>query len=137
MNYIDHLRQRYLWCKHKNSNKILETLDISFDPYLFFLGDRTLMDKVFSEFEYQYCINPELRKIIIWASSKILSTLKVGVDAKSVQSVYVYIRIATSMLNTLVYKSIICHEAGIYYHDNLVRNTNTLISELQMEDLPF
>lgn len=137
MNYIDHLRQRYLWKYNNKSKKISDTLYIDFDPYLFYIGDRSLVDKVFSEYEYEYCINPELRRIITWASGKILSALRVGIDAKSVQSVFVYIRIATSMLNTLVYKSKISHEAGIYFHDNLVRNTNILISELQMEDLPF
>lgn len=138
MSYVDYLLERYRQKHHKNCDKISELLNFEDDIYLFLVGDLALTESTnIDPYCYELCINPELREIITWTSNKIFSTLKVGSNYKNIRSVFVYIRIATSRLNKLVCKSVDSHEAGIYYHDNLIRNVNALISELRTDDLPF
>lgn len=104
------------------------------EPHLFSCDhDPGNFDDIAALASYEYCINPDLRKTMLWISTKILST--VGKD--NYLTVNVYIRIATSMINKLVDKNIISKEFGIHYHDNLVANTNALISAINTEDLPF
>lgn len=103
------------------------------EPHLFFCPSDLQFDEIAKNAEYEYCINPELRKTFAWISRKILSTI--GVD--NYLSTNVYIRIGTSMLNDLVKRNVISKEFGIYYHDNLIANTNALLSVLNTEDLPF
>ena len=144
MNYSETLVQRYIQYKKasrewngqtpklkdiltefKNNRMLEET-----DPYLFWCSDRVLSDK---ELEYEYCINPELRKVMQWATAHILPIMKM--DAYF--TISVHIRIFASMLNKLVDSGSITKDISIYYHDNLVRNTMSLFSALSSEDLPF
>lgn len=149
MKYSDLLTRRYIlykkakreWKNHSQTPKLKDIITefrnnrmlCETDPYLFWCSDRDLIDAVMEEYEYEYCINPELRNKMKWATEHILNMI--GID--NYITVHVYIRIFTSMLNKLVDEGIISKEIGIYYHDNLVRNTMSLISDLSTEDLPF
>ena len=149
MKYSDLLKRRYIlykkakreWKNHSQAPKLKDIITefrnnrmlCKTDPYLFWCSDRDLIDAVMEEYEYEYCINPELRSKMKWATEHILNMI--GID--NYITVHVYIRIFTSMLNKLVDEGIISKEVGIYYHDNLVRNTMSLISDLSIEDLPF
>ena len=104
------------------------------DPHLFFCDHSHVpLDKIANDAEYEYCINPELRRVMRWISRRVLSTI--GID--NYLSTNVFVRIGTSMLNKLVYNGELQKEFGIYYHDNLVSNTNCLLSVINTEDLPF
>lgn len=143
MSYSEILKQRYMWRTHTKRDQLPKLKDIIVllkpgileigEPHLFWMTDRNLVDAVSNKYEYEYCINSELRKTMTWITKRIFNTI--GID--NYLSIGVYLRIATSMLNKLVDDGVIDKDTNIYYHDNLVRNVYTLISELNTEDLPF
>jgi len=147
MNYSDHIINRYrlylnakrskihgqqkielgqVINEFKNDPVLFETVD----PYLFFCTDREFKN---DEHEYRYCVCPELRKVFKWIYSHVYEAL----DLQKLLTLGVYIRISTDMLNNLVNDATITKEAGIYYHDNLIRNINSVIYALNAEELPF
>lgn len=147
MNYSEHIINRYRLylnakrCKIHGQQKIelgqiineFKNDPVLFeigDPYLFFCADREFKN---DEHEYKYCICPELRKVFKWIYRHVYEAL----DLQKLLTLGVYIRISTDMLNNLVNDATITKEAGIYYHDNLIRNVNSVIYALNTEDLPF
>lgn len=108
--------------------------NILWEPHLFLHSNEILYtDELANDVSYKICTNIELRKVLMWISKRILSTL--GID--NYLSINVYIRIGTSMLNNLVEQGCITKSENIYIHDNLVRNVSSLLSELNTENLPF
>jgi hypothetical protein len=91
------------------------------------------LDEIANDALYQMCINPKLREALQWICNKVLLTI--GVD--NYLSTAVYTRIGTSMLNKLVDDGIISKELNIFYHDNFVANTASLVSAISVEELPF
>lgn len=107
----------------------------TFFPYLF--ADR--MDRPEDEDEignqamYKEATNMKVYKTLRWIYEKVISSIL----SENRATVDVYLRISTSMLNNLVRDNIITKEISMYYHYNLIRNTNDLRLEIMFEDLPF
>ena len=82
---------------------------------------------------YEICINPELRTIVRWVNRKIVLMLGIA----DYRTIGVRLRIATGMLNKLVYEKRLSKEKASLIHDSLVFNLNGEISAINTQDLPF
>lgn len=85
--------------------------------------------------DIMYCIatKPEIRNVLHWINNNIVSKI---IDY-SYSTIYVKIRIATSMLNKLVDANVISKQDNMYIHFNMVRNLLDLKRDTIDDDLPF
>jgi hypothetical protein len=82
---------------------------------------------------YEICINPDLRRIVRWVNKTIV--LQLGII--TYETIGVRLRIATGMLNKLIYEGRIPKKTGMLIHLTLVSNLNREISAITTQDLPF
>lgn len=82
---------------------------------------------------YDIFSNPDIKPLIKWVNTRIV--LKLGIA--TYQTIGVRMRIATGMLNKLVYDRKVSRRLGIILHDTLISNLNDELSAINTEDLPF
>ena len=82
---------------------------------------------------YYIAAKPEMRNILHWVNNNIVSKI---INC-SYSTIYVKIRIATSMLNKLVDSNVISKQDSIYIHFNMVQNLLDLKRDTIDDDLPF
>lgn len=100
-----------------------------------------LVDSVLTENEYfmqdnyiyQCLTNKDLIKVIEWINENILLTI----DIDFYKSIDVKMRIATGMLNKLVYTGKLDKDYAMIAHDILIANLSSIQNELSFEELPF
>ena len=92
-------------------------------------------EDIADKLSYEYCINKDLRKVIQWIVDKIL--IECCNSTEYNQTRFVRIRIATNMLNKLVYEGKLDPQYNIHIHDGFVTNVNQLVRDLMDEQLPF
>lgn len=79
------------------------------------------------------CNYSELENIIRWVNERIVFQL----DISTYRTIGVRLRIATGMINKLVYDGKITKDLGMRLHYHLVRNISAETTLLCTEDLPF
>ena len=80
-----------------------------------------------------YILAPEAIDVLRWINRRIVFEIP-NIDYRTVE---VRIRIASGMLNKLVYKGIIPKNIGIIYHSRLVHRVRQILGAVNVEDLPF
>ena len=90
-------------------------------------------DEVNDEILYEIWRNENLHNILIWVNEKI--TIMLGIA--DYRTIGVRMRIATGMLNKLVYEKKLSDKLGKKIHDNFVTTINGELSAINTEDLPF
>jgi hypothetical protein len=86
------------------------------------------------EIIYQMWNNADFRKVIQWINKKITLEISKEIDYRTID---VRLRIATNMLNKLVYESKLDSHINIKVHQNLVTNVKNELGLINTEDLPF
>lgn len=79
-----------------------------------------------------YWLDEDLKRVVSWIVRKIVHEMK---DYGSI-TIAVRMRIATAMLNKIVYSKYTT-EFGIYMHENMIRNLTELQRDIIDEALPF
>lgn len=82
---------------------------------------------------YEIWRNPSLQEILKWVNKKIVLCLGLA----DYRTIGVRMRIATGMINKLVYEEKITMKLGACIHNNFVSTLNGEISAINTEDLPF
>lgn len=77
--------------------------------------------------------NKELHQVVKWINRKIVLPL----DISDRRTIGVRLRIATGMLNKLVYENKVTAKFAAELHDNLVSNVNAELGRILTQDLPF
>jgi hypothetical protein len=90
-------------------------------------------DETDDDVVYEICINSDLRRIVRWVNKTIV--LQLGII--TYETIGVRLRIATGMLNKLIYEGRIPKKTGMLIHLTLVSNLNREISAITTQDLPF
>ena len=90
-------------------------------------------DEMDDDVLYEIAINPDLRNIIKWVNEKIVLLLGLA----NYQTIGVRLRIATAMINKLVFEKKLPEKTGRLIHYSLVSNLNSEISAINTQDLPF
>lgn len=90
-------------------------------------------DEVDDEILYEILRNKDLENFLRWFNLKIILVL----DFASYETIGVRLRIATGMLNKLVYEGKLSKKLGIKIHNNFVAIVSSESSKIRTEDLPF
>lgn len=80
-----------------------------------------------------YILAPQAVDVLRWINRRIIFEL----PSINYRTVEVRIRIASGMLNKLVYNNIIPKHIGIVYHSRLVHRIRQILCAINVEDLPF
>lgn len=78
---------------------------------------------------YEYCINPKLRKLVEWITTRIINEVVIC----SIYTIDVRLRVATGMLNKLNLDS----PMSMWIHDSIVKNCEMVFYDVINEELPF
>lgn len=90
-------------------------------------------DEEFLDMYYDIYSNQDIKPLIRWVNARIVLFLGLA----EYRTIGVRIRIATGMLNKLVYDKKISMRLGCAIHDTLISNLNDEISAISTQDLPF
>ena len=82
---------------------------------------------------YDMFSTPDIKPLIRWVNTRIVLTL----GLTDYRTIGVRMRIATGMLNKLVYDKKVSRKLAIIIHDTLISNLNDELSAINTEDLPF
>lgn len=90
---------------------------------------------IYERCSYKLITTRELRRINEWIAKNIIG----GFGKDRQDTMLVKIRIATDMLNKLMYQKVITKEQNIYFHDCFVKNILDLYDDFnnELEELPF
>jgi len=89
--------------------------------------------EVDDEILYEIWSNKRLHDILIWVNKKIILVL----DISDYRTIGVRMRIATGMINKLVYEGKLSQKLGTRIHNNFINIINGEFSAIATEDLPF
>lgn len=92
-----------------------------------------MLDDDEDEILYEIWRNKRLHDVLVWVNKKITLTLGIA----DYRTIGVRMRIATGMLNKLMYEGIISEKLNTKIHDNFVTTINGEFSAIETEDLPF
>ena len=95
----------------------------------FVLNDGEVDDEVL----YEIWRNKDLQDFVRWFNKKIILIL----DYATYETIGVRLRIATGMLNKLVYEGKLSVKLNMKIHDNFVATVSSESSKIRQEDLPF
>lgn len=90
-------------------------------------------DEVDDEILYEIWRNDDLHNILVWVNKKIVLLLGLA----DYRTIGVRMRIATGLLNKLVYDGRLSVKLSNKIHHNFVTTINGELSEINTEDLPF
>lgn len=90
-------------------------------------------DEIANEILYTISTSKDLRRILAWINKNLV----IAAPKLRYETRWVKVRIATDMLNKLVYEGVLTKDLNIEIHSNLVQNVEELASDLYEEDLPF
>jgi hypothetical protein len=90
-------------------------------------------DEVDDEILYEIWRNDDLHSILVWVNKKIVLLLGLA----DYRTIGVRMRIATGLLNKLVYDGRLSAKLSSKIHRNFVTTINGELSEINTEDLPF
>lgn len=82
---------------------------------------------------YELFSTPDIKPLIKWINTRIVLTLGLA----DYRTIGVRMRIATGMLNKLVYDKKVSKRLAITIHDTLISNLNDEIAAINTQDLPF
>lgn len=115
----DHLRIAY----NQGVRGIVENAKV------FSLCDNEVDDEIL----YEIWRNDDLHSILVWVNKKIVLLLGLA----DYRTIGVRMRIATGLLNKLVYDGRLSAKLSSRIHHNFVTTINGELSEINTEDLPF
>ncbi len=115
----DHLRIAY----NQGVKGIVENTKV------FSLCDNEVDDEIL----YEIWRNDDLHSILVWVNKKIVLLLGLA----DYRTIGVRMRIATGLLNKLVYDGRLSAKLSSRIHHNFVTTINGELSEINTEDLPF
>lgn len=115
----DHLRIAY----NQGVRGIVENTKV------FSLCDNEVDDEIL----YEIWRNEDLHNILVWVNKKIVLLLGLA----DYRTIGVRMRIATGLLNKLVYDGRLSAKLNSRIHRNFVTTINGELSEINTEDLPF
>lgn len=115
----DHLRIAY----NQGVKGIVENTKV------FSLCDNEVDDEIL----YEIWRNDDLHNILVWVNKKIVLLLGLA----DYRTIGVRMRIATGLLNKLVYDGRLSAKLNSRIHRNFVTTINGELSEINTEDLPF
>ena len=115
----DHLRIAY----NQGVRGIVENTKV------FSLCDNEVDDEIL----YEIWRNDDLHSILVWVNKKIVLLLGLA----DYRTIGVRMRIATGLLNKLVYDGRLSTKLSSKIHHNFVTTINGELSEINTEDLPF
>lgn len=90
-------------------------------------------NEVDDEILYEIWRNDDLHNILVWVNKKIVLLLGLA----DYRTIGVRMRIATGLLNKLVYDGRLSAKLNSRIHRNFVTTINGELSEINTEDLPF
>ena len=125
-------------CTNKKPSEIYDELRNAYNQGVEHLLNNTRVfvmndDDIDCEAMYEIWRNEPLRNILRWVNKKIVLTLGIA----DYRTIGVRMRIATGMLNKLVYDGKLSMKIGACIHNNFVTTLNREISAINTEDLPF
>jgi hypothetical protein len=137
-NYLDPVREKFALQKSNKPSIIYNQLRIAYNQGAKGIIDSIRMISVGND-DDDYDIflestrNEDFKHWINWVNTKI--TLTLGID--DYRATDVRIRIATNMLNKLVYDDKLSRKIALKVHFNLIDNLRNERSAISIEDLPF
>ena len=136
--YSHYLEPLGVDCTNKKPSELYDSLRNAYNQGVTTILDNTRVfvmndDEVNDEVLYEIWRNDSLRDLLRWVNKKIVLTLGVA----DYRTIGVRMRIATGMLNKLVYENRVSIKIGADIHNNFVTTINREISAINTEDLPF
>lgn len=136
--YSHYLEPLGVDCTNKKPSEIYDSLRNTYNQGVTTILNNTRVfvmndDEVDDEVLYEIWRNDSLLDLLRWVNKKIVLTLGVA----DYRTIGVRMRIATGMLNKLVYEDKISMKIGACIHNNFVTTINREISAINTEDLPF
>ena len=90
-------------------------------------------DEVDYDILYEIWRNERLHDILVWVNKKIILFLGIA----DYRTIGVRIRIATAMLNKIVYEGHLSEKLAYRIHNNFISSLNREICAINTQDLPF
>ena len=136
--YSHYLEPLGVDCTNKKPSEVYDSLRNIYNQGVTTILDNARVfvmndDEVDDEVLYEIWRNESLLDLLRWVNKKIVLTLGVA----DYRTIGVRMRIATGMLNKLVYEKKVSIKIGACIHNNFVTTINREISAISTEDLPF
>lgn len=125
-------------CANMKPSEVYDSLRIAYNQGVTGLLENTRIfamndGEVDYDVIYEIWRNTYLKDLLRWVNKKIV--LQLGIS--DYRTIGVRMRIATGMLNKLVYEDKISIKIGACIHNNFVTTVNGELSAINTEDLPF
>ena len=125
-------------CANMKPSEVYDSLRIAYNQGVTAILENTRVfamndGEVDYDIIYEIWRNTYLKDLLKWVNKKIV--LHLGIS--DYRTIGVRMRIATGMLNKLVYEDKISIKIGACIHNNFVTTVNDELSAINTEDLPF